>query len=239
MAKSQRSASRKSGWSPEPLRGSVFWLLAGVTRFRTTSPAPTNKGNMLVPGDSSAGELPAAQWNQAVSTAAGVIINCMTLTGVSGPHRYSIIDRRDTPCFLTGSFRFHLKYSGAYQTCFMGARQNASEEVLPFFLLVVIFQFFLPGDIVYLQPSEYTDRSWLGTFFLLISNCYMIPIAPVRHMGQHVSVDFCPVQIKAHESVSKRQEWTEIPAGTAGALSASHSYLPRQCFCQPLSSANV
>lgn len=64
MAKSYRSAPRKSGWSPELLRGSVFWLLAEVTRFRTTSPAPMSKGNMLDPGDSSAGELPVAQWSQ-------------------------------------------------------------------------------------------------------------------------------------------------------------------------------
>lgn len=57
MAKSDRSAPWKSSWSPEPLRGSVFWFLAEVTRFRTTSPAPKSKGNMLLSGDSSAGEL--------------------------------------------------------------------------------------------------------------------------------------------------------------------------------------
>lgn len=55
MAKSDRSAPWKSSWSPEPLRGS--WLLAEVTRFRTTSPAPKSKGNMLLSGDSSAGKV--------------------------------------------------------------------------------------------------------------------------------------------------------------------------------------
>lgn len=75
MAKSCRSAPRKSGWSPEPLRGSVFWLLADVTRFRMTSPAPKSKGNMLLSGASSAGELLAAQGNQVVQTTAGLMIN--------------------------------------------------------------------------------------------------------------------------------------------------------------------
>ena len=57
MAKSDLSAPWKCGWSPEPLKGSVFRLLAEVTRFRTTSPAPESKGNMPLSEDSSVGEL--------------------------------------------------------------------------------------------------------------------------------------------------------------------------------------
>lgn len=66
-AKSDRSAPWKSDWPPEPLKGSVFWLLAEVTKFRTTSPAPESKENMLLSKDSSVGELLAqVQRNQAV-----------------------------------------------------------------------------------------------------------------------------------------------------------------------------
>lgn len=144
MAKSYRSAPRKSGWSPEPLRGSVFWLLAEVTRFRTTSPAPKSQGNMLVRGDSSAGELPAAPGTEEFQITAGVIINSASHRPVSGPHRATPEQKWHNylHVWLTGRV-FALTSKPRWLTNVLHGCQieSASEQVFPSFLLAVIFQF--------------------------------------------------------------------------------------------------
>lgn len=207
MAKSYRSAPRKSGWSPEPLRGSVFWLLADVTRFRMTSPAPKSKGDMPLSGASSAGELLAAQGNQVVQTTAGLMINSTShiTAHFRATHRYSSQNCHDTPMF--GSQEEILlspqKLSGLpnlLHGCYI--ESTASEEVFPPFIRAVIFQFLLLGDIILgkFTTSEYTDKKLAGGIVLLHQ------IAPINTWG---NTSLSPMlQLRANHSMCvQRCKW--------------------------------
>lgn len=200
MAKSFWSAPRKSSWSPEPLRGSVFWLLAEVTRFRTTSPAPKNKGNMVLSGDSFACELCSPE--EPSSLDCWVIINSTSHTGhLRVTHRYSLTEPGMIgPCLAYRKFLLSPQKLTKLTSRVPNGIYFRRGSYIPFFGLSSCFLGINTGEVYNLL----TQISW-EDFSLSYQIARLISIAPVRHTEQHLFQWTCA---QCYSLESKVQHWS-------------------------------